>query len=119
MDFLCLRRQYGELLAPKGRLQFYDVGEVPRLRHAFGQVKTRIDATPGELDDLAVEGGSALAGSVEGPFARRQGCIKSIPRAVISLAGLCYGLFGECANALGHGGIETGPGELVCLAGVG
>src|SRR6185312_10902930 len=88
-------------------------------RETRGQVKTRIDVTPGEVDDLAVEGGSALAGSVEGPFERRQGCIKSIPRAVISLAGLCYGLRGECVNALGHGGIETEVAELVCRPAVG
>jgi hypothetical protein len=28
-DFLCLRLQYAELLAPKGRLQLRDVGEAP------------------------------------------------------------------------------------------
>ena len=55
----------------------------------------------GDIDYLAVERGSPLAGSVEEPLERRQGCIESIRRAVIDLAGLCHGLLGKGAHASG------------------
>jgi len=113
-NFLCLRRQDAELLAPKGSLKLYDIGEVLSLRQARSQVEARIDIAPGDVDDSPVERGSTLAGGVEGPLERRQGCIESIPRAIIGVAGLRYVLLGKGAHALRDGGVETEVTELIC-----
>ena len=61
-DFLGLSRQCAELLAPIGRLQFHDLGEALSARQARGQVEARIDIASGDVDDLAIERGSTLAG---------------------------------------------------------
>jgi hypothetical protein len=109
-----LSRQYAELLAPKGRLQLHHVGKLLGAREARGQVEARIDVPPGEVDDLAVEGGSTLASSVEGPFEGAQRCIESIPGAVRGLASLCHSLLGKRPRALRDGGVETEMAELIC-----
>ena len=78
----------------------------------LNQVEACINVAPGEVDDLAVERGSALAGGVERPLERRQGCIEGILGAVIDLAGLRYGLLGKGTHALRNGGVETEVAEL-------
>ena len=50
------------------------------------------------------------------PLERRQGCIESILRAVIDLAGLRHGLLGKGAHALRNGGVETEMTELVVMS---
>jgi hypothetical protein len=47
-DFLGLSRQCAELLAPIGRLQFHDLGEVLSARQAVGQVEAGIQVAAGE-----------------------------------------------------------------------
>ena len=107
-----MRRQYTELLAPKGRLQLHHVGKILGACETRGQVEARIDVTPREIDDLAVEGGGTLAGCVEGPLECRQGCIESFPGSVISLAALRHGLLGKGAHSVWNGGVETEETEL-------
>ena len=58
-DFLGLSRQCAELLAPIGRLQFDDLGEVLSARQAIGQVEAGIQVPLGDVDDFMVERRSA------------------------------------------------------------
>ena len=114
-----MRRQYAELLAPKGRLKLHHISEFFGPRQALGQAEARLDVAPGDVDDLAIEGDSTLAGDLERPLERRLGRIESIQRTVTGFAGLQYGLLGKIPHALRHGGVETEIAELVCRPAVG
>lgn len=54
-----------ELLAPIGCLQFDNLGEVPRSSQALGKIEAGIDVALGNIHDLEIECGSALADRVE------------------------------------------------------
>ena len=70
-DFLGLRRQSAELLAPIGRLQLHDIGKVLGARQAFGQVEYGIYIPLGGVDDFAVERCCAPPRRIERSFKRR------------------------------------------------
>ena len=77
-NFLGLSRQCAELLAPIGRLQFHDLGEVPGARQARGQVEAGIQVAPGDVDDFTVERCCAPPRRIKGSFKSRYRCFKSI-----------------------------------------
>ena len=106
-DFVGLSRQCAELLAPIGRLQLHDLGEIPSARQARGQVAAGIQVAAGDVDDFTVERCCAPPRRIEGFFKSRYRCFESSLRAVLGLARLAHGLLGSGSQGLGNGGVES------------
>ena len=70
-DLLGLGRQCAELLAPIGRLQSHDLGEVLSARQARRQVDTGIQIAAGDVNDFMVERRSAPPRRIKGSFKSR------------------------------------------------
>src|SRR6478752_2639496 len=102
-DLARLTRKHVKLVADEGRLQLQDLGEV----------EAGIEIALGNIDELAVEGGRALAGGVERALERIDGVFQRILAFFVGLAGLVHSLLGESAYALWHGGIEGQSLELL------
>ena len=100
------------MLADIGRLQLDDLGEVLGGGELLGEVEARIEIALGNLDDLAVEGGRALACRVEGTLHRIHRLFKRILGSLVGFARLHHRLLGEGPYAFGHGGIEAEPLKL-------
>src|SRR5262245_40417741 len=105
-DLVRLACEHVELLADESRLELDDLGKVLGAGEALGEVEGGIQIALGKVDELAVEGGRALARRIEGPLERVDRLFERILAALISLAALVHGLLGESADALRHGGIE-------------
>ena len=65
-------------MANEGRLKLDDLGEVLGAGEALGEVEAGIEIALGNVDELAVEGGRALAGGVERTLERIDGLFESI-----------------------------------------
>src|SRR6476646_802222 len=112
-DLARLTRKHVKLVADEGRLQLHDLGQVLGAGHAPGEVEAGIEIALGNIDELAVEGGRALAGGVERALERIDGVFQRILAFFVRLAGLVHSLLGESAYALWHGGIEGQSLELL------
>src|SRR6478736_4532880 len=66
----------------------------------------------GDIDDFAVERGSALASGVESLLKRCDRRVESIIGAIIEFAGLSHGLLSNGSHSLRNRGVETELTEL-------
>src|SRR6185312_4723790 len=105
--------EHFELVADEGRLKLDDLGEVLGAGKALGEVEAGVEIALSNVDELAVEGGRALACGVEGTLERIDGLFKSILALLVGFAGLCDGLLGESTYALRHSRLERELLELL------
>src|SRR5665811_1999002 len=107
-----LAREHIELAADEAGLKLDDLCEVLGARQALGEVETGIEIALGDVDELAVEGGRALARGIEGALKRIDRLFERFLAAFIGLAGLVHGLLGKRADTLGDGLVDLGSIEL-------
>ena len=73
-------------LADEGRLQLDDLAEGLGAGELLGEVEGGIEIALGKIDELAIEGGGALAGGVERPLERVDRLFELLLAALVGLA---------------------------------